>query len=79
MKNLSKCQEMMTMQQESYWIICINAVDLSIQTNMSILQQVNFAGKLEENDGAAMVFISLKQQKTILNFSLDSFIIAKYK
>ena len=67
---------MMTMQQESYWIICINGVDLSIQTNMSILQQVNFTGKLEENDGAA---ISLKQQKTILNFSLDSFIIAKYK
>ena len=23
MKNLSKCQEMMTIQQEIYWIICI--------------------------------------------------------
>ena len=46
---------------------------------MSILQQVNFTGKLEENDGAAMVSISLNQQKTILNFSLDSFLITKYK
>ena len=38
---------------------------------MIILQQINFTGKLEEDGGATMFFISEKQQKTILNFSLD--------
>ena len=36
---------------------------------MSIHQQINFIGKLEEDDGAAMFFIAEKQQKAILNFS----------
>ena len=40
-------------------------IDLSRQTNITILQQVNYAGKLEEDDGAE------KQQKVILNFSLN--------
>ena len=31
-------------------------------------------GKLEEDDGATMLFVSDKQQETILNFSLDSLI-----
>ena len=39
---------------------------------MSISQQIAFAGKLEEHDGAAMFFVAEKQYKTILNFSLDS-------
>ena len=52
-------------------------IDLSIQTKMSILQQINFTGKLEEDDGATMVFISVKQQKNILNFSLNSFTITE--
>ena len=34
-------------------------------------QQVNFKGKLEE-DYRATSFVTEKQQKTILNFSLDS-------
>ena len=34
-------------------------------SNMSIPQQVNFAGKLED-DGSAMFFIAEKQQKTKL-------------
>ena len=38
-------------------------IDLSRQTNITILQQVNYAGKLEEDDGA--------EQKVILNFSLN--------
>ena len=47
-------------------------IDLSRQTNTSIPQQINSVGKLEEEDGATMFFIAEKQQKTILNFSLDS-------
>ena len=49
-------------------------IDLSRQTNTNILQQINFVGKLEEDDCASMFFVSEKQQKTIVNFSLDSLI-----
>ena len=52
-------------------------IDLSRQTNTSIPQQINFTGKLEEDDGATMIFVSEKQQKTILNFSLDSIIVTE--
>ena len=45
--------------------------------NASILQQINFVGKLEEDDSATMFFITEKQQKAILNFSLDSLIITE--
>ena len=38
-------------------------------------QKINFVGKLEEDDGAVMFFIAEKQQKTILNFSLNSLIV----
>ena len=51
-------------------------IDLSRQTNTIIPQQVNFMGKLKENDGATM-FIAEKQQKTILNFSLYSLIVGE--
>ena len=44
---------------------------------MSNPRQINFTRKLEENDGATMFFIAEKQQKTILNFSLDSLIVTK--
>ena len=47
-------------------------IDLSRQINTSILQQIIFIGKLEKDDGATMFFISEKQQKTILDFPLDS-------
>ena len=47
-------------------------IDLSIKTNTSIPQQINFKEKLEEDTGATMFFIAEKQQNTILNFSLDS-------
>ena len=53
----------------------INGTDLSRQTNTNIPQQINFLGKLEEDDGATMFFIGEKQQKTILKFSLDSLIV----
>ena len=38
-------------------------IDLSRQTNTNIPQQINFTGKLEEDDGAAMFFIAEKQEK----------------
>ena len=46
------------------------AIDLSRQTN------TNFVGKLED-DGATMFFVSEKQQKFILNFSLDPLIVTE--
>ena len=33
-------------------------IELSRQTNTSIPQQMNFAGKLEKDDGAVMFFIA---------------------
>ena len=39
---------------------------------MSVPQQINFAGKLQEGNGARMFFIAEKQEKAILNFFLDS-------
>ena len=53
----------------------LTGIDLSKQTNTNISQQINFIGKLEEDNGATMFFIAEKQQKTILNFSLDSLIV----
>ena len=83
MRNLSKCQEIMfttgnllhyLYHQKYYELIDIN---LSRQNNASIPQQIDFTGKLEEDNGAAMFFIALNQEKTILNFSLDSLIVTK--
>ena len=42
-------------------------IDLSRQTNINIPQQINFTGKLGK-DGATIFFVSVKQQKTVLNF-----------
>ena len=52
-------------------------IDLWRQTNTNIPQQTNFIGKLEKDDGATIFFIAEKQQKAILNFSLDSLIVTK--
>ena len=43
--------------------------------NLNIRQQINFVEKLEKDDGATIFFIAEEQQKTILNFSLDSLIV----
>ena len=50
------------------------SIDLSRKTNASIPQQINFIGKLKEDDDAIM-FIAEKQQKTVLNLSLDPLIL----
>ena len=52
-------------------------IDLKNQTNTNIPQQISYIGKLEEDNGAAMFFIAEKQQKIILNFSLDSLIVTE--
>ena len=77
MKSLSKCQEIMIMQQEIYYLHYQSyykpiVMDLSWQTSTGILQQINFTEKLGKDGGAARFFIAKKKQKTILNFSLDS-------
>ena len=53
------------------------SIDLSKQKNTVITQQINFTGKLEEDDVAAMFFITEKLQKAILNVSLDLFIVTE--
>ena len=45
---------------------------MPLYPNTNIPQQINFKGKLEEDDCAKMFFIVEKQQKIILNFSLAS-------
>ena len=53
------------------------STDLSRQKNMNIRQQINFTKKFREDDGAAIFFIAEKQEKTILNFSLDLLIVTE--
>ena len=85
MKNLLKCQKTITIQQKTYQIICnINhyklfGIDSSRQTGNTIPQQINLTRKSEE-DSNETIFIDKKQQKNILNLSLDLLIITeKYK
>ena len=49
------------------------AVDLSKQTKLKDPQQINFTGKLENQDhGATMLFIIEKSEETTLNFPQNS-------
>ena len=59
---------------QNYYLV---GLDLSRQTNVSILQ-INFTGKSKEEKDTTMLFLAEKQQKTILNFSFDSLIVTKY-
>ena len=83
MGKLSKCEGIMiiyttgNLEDFSY---CQNyykliGIGLSRQANTSIPLQINFTGKLEEDDGATMFFIAEKHQKAVLNVSLDSLIV----
>ena len=45
---------------------------LSRQTNMSIPQQINFTGKLGKDYDSTISFIIDKEQKAILNLSVDT-------
>ena len=44
---------------------------------MNIPQQINFKRTFWEDNGTTMLFIAEKQQKTILNISLDSVIVTE--
>ena len=50
---------------------------LSRQANTTKPQKINFVGKLEEDKGAIMFFITEKQQRTYQNLSLDSLNVAE--
>ena len=51
----------------------LTAIDLSKQTKIKDPQQINFIGKLEnQNDGATMFFIIEKSEETTFNFSQNS-------
>ena len=53
--------------KENYRLI---AIDLSKQTKLKDPQQINFIGKLENQDhGATMFFIIEKSEETTFNFS----------
>ena len=83
MKNMPECQGTITTRslkdysyhQNYYNLICI---DWLRQTNTTNSQQINFTEKLEEDGVVRMfVFIAEKQQKFILNFSLDLLSVTK--
>ena len=61
MKNLLKCQEIITIQQEIYLYhqnyYKLIGIYLSRQTNTSIPQQINLTEKLQEDDNATMFFM----------------------
>ena len=68
--NNSKTCQIIRYYQNCYKII---GIDLSKQTIINIPQQIHFLEKLEEDNGATNVFfVAEKQQKTVLNFYLDS-------
>ena len=73
---------MIIIKQETYYFFHQNyyeliGIDLSRKTNTGIPQQTNFAGKLEKDNGATMFFIAGKQEKIILNLSLDLLIVTE--
>ena len=56
--------------KENYILIAIN---FSKQTKLKDPQQINFIGKLEnQNNGATMFFIIEKSEETTFNFSQNS-------
>ena len=55
--------------KEKYRLI---AADLSKQTKLKDPQQINFIGKLEEDHGVTMFFVTEKSEKTTFNFSQNS-------
>ena len=44
---------------------------------MTIPQRINITGTLEEDDNATIFFIGERQQKAILNLSLDSLVVTE--
>ena len=70
------------MKQKIYQIFHIIKIIINLlvqiyqdKKNTNISQQINFTSKLEDDDGAKMLIIDKKQQKTILKFSVDLLIV----
>ena len=62
--------------KENYRLI---AIDLSKQTKLKDLQQINFIGKLEnQNHGATMFFIIEKNEKKLL-LIFEKILLQSYK
>ena len=78
MKKLLKCQEnvLYYLYQHIYYKVNY-IINLSRQTKSTIPQKIYLTGKLQENDGTTLFYIAEKQQKIILNLSLDSLIVAR--
>ena len=55
--------------KENYRLV---AIDLSKQTKLKDPQQINFIGKLENQDHGATLFIIEKSEKTTFKFSQNS-------
>ena len=77
MKKLLKWVKIMIAKVVIYWTDYFSnhyeviAIDLSKQIELEKLdlkQNVNFIGKLEENNGATVFFIIKKSEKTTFNF-----------
>ena len=49
-------------------------IGLSRETNTSIFQEIKFTEKVEKGDAETLFFITGKQPKNILSFSVDSLI-----
>ena len=64
-----------TYHQNYYKLI---GIDLQHKQNTSIPQQIKFTGKIDKDVFEKMFFIADKQQKSILNFSLDLLIVTEY-
>ena len=50
----------------------LTAIDLSKQTKLKDLQQINFVGKLDKDNEATMLFIIEKSEETTFNFLQNS-------
>ena len=72
---MSKNNDYTTVNLLNYYHYRLIAIDLSKQTeleNPDLKQQINFIGKLEEDNGATMFFIIEKSEETTFNFSQNS-------
>ena len=76
MKNLLKCQKndyttgnlLDFLYHQNYYKLI--GIDSSRQTNGNILQQINFVGKLEQDDGATIFVV---ERGSIIDFSVRGF------
>ena len=83
-EKLIEMSKMMIIQQDIFWILCITKIIINLllqiyqgKKYINIPQKINFTGKWEEDDSATMLFVAERQQRAILNFSLQLLIISE--